>query len=557
MFRSILVLPDGREVSSGVGTVHAISNVTVTETVNEGQELTLGSCCCSMLEATLITPGGGLSIAAGDEVILYREDSTGQRHKVGVFILEKPTRATANTLKITGYDRISLLDRDMTDWLESLQEWPYSLEDLAHKVCTAVGLTLISSDIPNGAIPVQKISAQGITGRQLMKWIGQAAGSFCRATEEGLVELGWYEPLSGIWSNGGHMNIVSGDLSAADGAINSDTLSFTDDGNGNISVIIPAEVEDLYYYQNGLSSEEYSVAPIEKVWLRQSDQDVGAVYPDIAEESNTYTVTGNLLLAGCSAQELEAVASTLFERLKGVSYTPCKLTIPASPTIKTGSILSFTDMNGKALTVYVMSKRQAGQRDIIECTGSHTRNSTTVVNEQSFQALKEKVLNLQLNVEGLKVENKSLDGKIASLKMDVDGISAEVSRQQGAAQELQKQMSSIKQTADEVSVQVQSIVDNGTTKVVSGLGLTVDGTAVTISRPDSNMTNSLDETGMFVIRDKGTAQEEVMLQADTDGVIATDVKVRNYLIIGSYARFEDYTDGANGKRTACFYLGGS
>jgi hypothetical protein len=60
-----------------------------------------------------------------------------------------------------------------------------------------------------------------------------------------------------------------------------------------------------------------------------------------------------------------------------------------------------------------------------------------------------------------------------------------------------------------------------------------------------------------VIRDKGTAQEEVMLQADTDGVIATDVKVRNYLIIGSYARLEDYTDGAGGKRTACFYLGGS
>jgi hypothetical protein len=43
-----------------------------------------------------------------------------------------------------------------------------------------------------------------------------------------------------------------------------------------------------------------------------------------------------------------------------------------------------------------------------------------------------------------------------------------------------------------------------------------------------------------------------ILQADHNGVKATDVTVRNYLILGSHARLENYAGG----RTACFYLEG-
>jgi len=42
------------------------------------------------------------------------------------------------------------------------------------------------------------------------------------------------------------------------------------------------------------------------------------------------------------------------------------------------------------------------------------------------------------------------------------------------------------------------------------------------------------------------------LQANDKGVVAADVTVRNYLIMGSHARFEDYGAG----RTACFWLEG-
>ena len=48
---------------------------------------------------------------------------------------------------------------------------------------------------------------------------------------------------------------------------------------------------------------------------------------------------------------------------------------------------------------------------------------------------------------------------------------------------------------------------------------------------------------------------EDVLVADVNGVQATDVTVRNYLILGLNSRFEDYATSADGKRTACYYTG--
>ena len=103
--------------------------------------------------------------------------------------------------------------------------------------------------------------------------------------------------------------------------------------------------------------------------------------------------------------------------------------------------------------------------------------------------------------------------------------------------------------AGSIEASVQGIIDNGVDKVTTKFGLTIDESAVHIQRSGSEMENRLDETGMYVLRG-----DTVMLQANKDGVIGTDMTVRNYLIIGSHARFEDYTDDDGAAGTACFYI---
>lgn len=517
MLKTLIVLPDGTELCSGTGAVNAIQSVAVTECVNDAQDLSLGSTCANTLEVKIITPNGGLNIAAGDEIAVYKVDEEGTRHPGGLFTVEKPTRPTANTMKLTGYDRVSWLDKDLTYWLAGLPDWPYSLYNLAEMVCGACGLTLANEEIPNGTYMVQKFAAEAITGRQLMKWIGQIAGRFCRATSEGMIEFAWYEAA----------NVPS---------------------IGN--------AQGLYYFQNSLSQEDYTIAPIEKVQLQQGVEDVGTIYPNVEGEANTYRITGNYLLSASAAEELLPIAQTLYEQLKDVSYRPCKVSIPASLDIHAGNIVGITDRNGLSFTAYVMTKTTSGQKDTLECTGSHRLESTTAVNNQTYKALSGKVLNLRTDVDGLKVENKNATGEMARLNVTVGGIDTRVSAQESTAKGLDTRLSVVEETATQVKISVQSIQENGVSKVSNEFGLTIDESAVTIHRSGSEMTNSLDEKGMYVIRDKGTSKETSMLQADAYGVIARDVQVHNYLTIGDHARFEDYNNGTDSKRTACFWVGG-
>ena len=190
--KNLIILPDGTEIFSGINETTNIRSTYLKQCVNSETELTLGSVCASILECKIQTPGGALNVAAGTEITLYKVDDAGARHKVGLYTLEKPTRPSAHTYKITAYDRISWLDTDLTEWLTSLDGWPYTVFDFAHMVAGECGLVLKNTSLLNGGYQIRKFTGQGITGRKLMEWIGQICAKFCRATPDGEIEFAWY-----------------------------------------------------------------------------------------------------------------------------------------------------------------------------------------------------------------------------------------------------------------------------------------------------------------------------------------------------------------------------
>ena len=104
-------------------------------------------------------------------------------------------------------------------------------------------------------------------------------------------------------------------------------------------------------------------------------------------------------------------------------------------------------------------------------------------------------------------------------------------------------------TADGLSIEVQGLRNQGATKVTTRIGYTFDDDGLRIKKPGEEMENKMDNTGMYVMR-----SGEPMLTANNDGVVATDVTVRNFLNMGENSRFEDYTDGTDTARTGCFAM---
>ena len=123
----------------------------------------------------------------------------------------------------------------------------------------------------------------------------------------------------------------------------------------------------------------------------------------------------------------------------------------------------------------------------------------------------------------------------------IDGVNAEI--------ETIKKDVSFKLNADEVAIAVKKEVSTGITLET---GYTFDSDGMHINKYGDEMDNLLDNTGMYVKR----GAEEV-LTANKDGVNATDLHAKTYLIIGEEegdSRFERYYENGK-KRTGCFWVG--
>ena len=395
MYYPVLLLPNGTELKGG-SPGSAVKNLTLHTAVNSGQEFAIGSAYSDYIETEIwADPGGNLQITAGDALTYYRQDDAGNRTKVGIFYAEKPTRTKRNSYKVTAYDTMSKLDADFSGWLRANQaQFPKTIWRLVQLACQRAGVTLASSSLPiNGSYSVQAFYADDLTCRQIISWAAEAAGCYAHMNADGKLQF----------------------LTYAD---KRSTAKITPDGASNSTA----------YYADSLSYEDYTVKAIEKVQIRQSDSDVGVIYPDSTTATNTYAVQGNLLLTTGTEANLKSVVQNLYNVLKNVTYTPCKVSVPSSSGLACGQIVHVKDARGREFDTYLMSATISSGKASFESVGSASRESSSAVNSQSYKNLTGKMLEIKTSVDGLEVKASDLTGKYTDLKATVDGLSSEVKK---------------------------------------------------------------------------------------------------------------------------------
>ena len=394
MLQPILTLPSGTELKGG-SPGSAVKSLTLHTAVNAGQEFTIGSAFSDYIEAEIwADPGGSLQITAGDALTYYRQDDAGNRTKVGVFYAEKPTRTKRNSYKVTAYDTMSKLDADFSGWLHANQaQFPKTIWQLVQLACQRAGVTLASSLPINGSYSVQAFYADDLTCRQIISWAAEAAGCYAHMNADGKLQFLTYTDKRS-------------------------TAKITPDGASNSTA----------YYADSLSYEDYTVKAIEKVQIRQSDSDVGVIYPDSTTATNTYAVQGNLLLTTGTEANLKSVVQNLYNVLKNVTYTPCKVSVPNSSGLACGQIVHVKDARGREFDTYLMSATISFGKASFESVGSASRESSSAVNSQSYKNLTGKMLEIKTSVDGLEVKASDLTGKYTDLKATVDGLSSEVKK---------------------------------------------------------------------------------------------------------------------------------
>lgn len=164
-------------------------------------------------------------------------------------------------------------------------------------------------------------------------------------------------------------------------------------------------------------------------------------------------------------------------------------------------------------------------RDKVDSVESSLRNE-----------IKEQSTTLKRDTEQIVMEAKE------ELNVNITGVNENVT-------ELSNKVN-MKLDANAVSIIVQKEMANGVDRVETTSGYVFDEEGLNISKSGEEIQNKLTHKGMYV-----TKGEDDVLIADKDGVKATDLHAKTYLIIGANdgrSRFEDY--GID--RTGCFWVGG-
>lgn len=196
---------------------------------------------------------------------------------------------------------------------------------------------------------------------------------------------------------------------------------------------------------------------------------------------------------------------------------------------------------------------------------SFTKSDATASNPTSLgEVLKQtyaKVDKQNKEIQLVASEASANTQELAALKVNTESISASVSKMEEANTDaiasingdivtLTKKVEAT-MTSEDVKLEIKSELSNGVDKVTTATGFTFNEEGLTIAKTGSEMKTNIDEDGMSVYRDN-----QEVLTADNQGVIAYNLKAKTYLIVGENSRFEDFTSTSGEARTGCFWIGG-
>ena len=179
-----------------------------------------------------------------------------------------------------------------------------------------------------------------------------------------------------------------------------------------------------------------------------------------------------------------------------------------------------------ARTAQDIERKYAFGKTFSETLGliNDNRNMVDSVESKLKDDMGELETTLQRNAEAIEAQAK----KIGELSSEVD----------------------LKLDAEAVTIVVEKEMAKGVDKVETKTGFKFDVDGLNISKSGTEMENLIDESGMYVKK-----SGEDVLVANNEGVEATDLHAKTYLVIGEgngRSRFEDY--GID--RTGCFWIGG-
>ena len=458
-------------------------------------------------------------------------------------ISDKPTD-DKRYRNVTAYDVIyDIGESEVSSWYNGLK-FPLTLKQFRDSFFSYFGVEQVATTLPNDSMEVaETIKPSELSGQTVMEAICSINGCFGHINHDGKFEYVFLkEIISGLYPQKG---------------------LYPQNG------LYPRKGSEKEKVTGGkyksVKYEDFVCQKVTKVQIRQSENDIGAVYPDteITENDNSYILQDNFLVYGMTADALETVARNLYEVIKVVKYRPYNCEKIGNPCLSLGEAVNVYTAK-EIIESYVLSRTYKGiqqPKDTISASGKSPKYSEQVngINKSIIQ-LRGKTNELERNVEETRSEIKDVEsGLDTKITQNAGKIEAEAKRatdtevELAAAISLQADQIKLKVSKGDVSSQLSvesgqvSISGNRFVLEADNCSISADGTITAKNAVMTGSFKSIGEDGSYTEVSSGEIKFYNELLQSTGSIKglgqyltidASMVSVSGILVVGNGATYD-------------------
>lgn len=219
-------------------------------------------------------------------------------------------QANKITKEIIAYDELYTKgNTEVASWYKSLT-FPITLKALRDSLFEYIGLEQVETDLPNDGVEIKKQYNPGsLQALSVIKAVCQINGAFGIINREGKFE--YRIPAQNITT----MPYPSTTLFPSTGLFPASPEVTVAAASRYADEI---EAESFSFYKS-VSYEEFEVKPVDKLTIRQTENDEGVTY---GTGTNNYIIQGNMFTYGLSDSVLLTIAENIYNNVQGFSYVP-------------------------------------------------------------------------------------------------------------------------------------------------------------------------------------------------------------------------------------------
>lgn len=491
------IITDGDEITLTNDDIYS-EEITLEESVCDEDHLVFGTCNGSILSFTTssLTKMQGKRITVS--IILDGNDE--EPFIVGTYtVMSDELTADRQKREIKAYDDLHILNNtNVADWYNGLS-FPLTLKQFRDSFFNLFNITQETTTLVNDNMTVEKtVNAEVLSSGTVIQSICEINGRCGHINREGVfVYLPMYKGSIALYPS---LTLYPGNR-----------LFPSIDKPGAMGTDVTASEYSQVEY------EDYTVKPIDKLQIRQEENDIGAI---AGTGTNAYIVEDNFLVYGKNAADLGTIANNLFTEIQDTVYTPLKVTCIGDPCVEVGDIVQVQTSDGRFIDTFVMSRTLKGLQaltDEIESRGEeYQKEEVNSLNTEVIQ-LKGKTTTIEKNVEGVRVEVEDLaEDTSASLTILDNKIATKVAT------------SDFNSTVTQLSNQISTKVTHGNisseiSQEAGQISISANRIAITSDKFTLNTDGTVNCSAMNITGGSlNMIKDNYQLKLDTDGLIVAD-----------------------------------